>query len=256
MRVDLIDYTGCGSTNKWYAADLLIWTKRTRVEMTPGGLMEIKQWSEVKKLEELAYIAATIPSSWEMVDFTFLIQGVTRAITHQIVRTRTGSYAQQNMSVQKMKGWEYHVGPSIEASLAAKTAYVGTMAQIAKAYEVLCNLPGVLVEDARGVLPTNITTNIVCKYNLRTLCDMLRKRLSPRNQGAKPGVKAGEWTELHGKMKERMIEVMPWTDLFLNRSADKVAAEAYDLANKVRDGGLRVDIMKRVDQLLVEQEDK
>src|SRR4051812_1016288 len=102
MQVDLIDYTGRGMNDPWYAASLMIWTKRTRTEISPGGLEEIRSWPEERKLEELRYMAATVPSSWEMCDFMFLITGVTRAFTHQLVRTRTLSYAQQAMQVLRV----------------------------------------------------------------------------------------------------------------------------------------------------------
>jgi hypothetical protein len=51
-------------------------------------------------------------------------------------------------------------------------------------------------------------------------------------------------------MKERMVEALPWTDLFLNRTADNVAADLYAMLEQVPDKQLRVDITKRVDQLM------
>ena len=38
-------------------------------------------------------------------------------------------------------------------------------------------------EDARGILPTNILTNITMSANLRTIVELVRKRSSPRVQG-------------------------------------------------------------------------
>lgn len=252
MKVTLIDHTGKGYNDPWYAAALMIWTKRTRVEMTPGGIDEILGWPDDKKTEELRYMAATVPSSWEFCDFTFLIQGVTRAFTHQFVRTRTLSFAQQAMQVLRVDqgdGWDFHVGTTIAGKPAVEQVYRDAMATIAKAYTTLADTPGVKTEDARGVLPTNIVTNIVAKGNLRTWCDLLRKRASPRNQGATPGSE-GEWTVVHREIKRQMLEALPWTDLFLNRVADKVAADAYVLLEKVEDKKLRTDLTKHIDQLL------
>ncbi len=90
MKVTLIDWTGKG-IDPWYSASLMIWTKQTRTQMSPGGFEEIRAWSEERKLEELKYMPATVPSSWEFTDFVFLIEGVTRAFTHQLVGTRTAS---------------------------------------------------------------------------------------------------------------------------------------------------------------------
>src|SRR5262252_10728348 len=108
----------------------MIWTKRTRTEMTPGGLDEIRAWPEEKLIDELRYMAATVPSSWEFVDFTFLITGVTRAFSHQLVRTRTASYAQQAMQVLRVdqgNGWDYHVGTSLEGKTLSEKVYRDTM---------------------------------------------------------------------------------------------------------------------------------
>ena len=81
------------------AAELLLFTKSTRLTMAPSLLAEIHAWPQEKKLAELAYMANTIPSSWEFVDYVFLVEGVSRAYTHQQVRTRAASYAQQTMRV-------------------------------------------------------------------------------------------------------------------------------------------------------------
>jgi flavin-dependent thymidylate synthase len=252
VKVELIDYTGKGFNNPWYSASLMIWTKRTRTEITPGGLEEIMSWSEEKKMEELRYMAATVPSSWEMCDFMFLITGVTRAFTHQLVRTRTLSYAQQAMQVlrvDKGNGWDYHVGTTIAENPVARRVYEDEMKAISLVYTTLADTPGIATEDARGVLPTNILTNIVVKGNLRALADMLRKRASPRNQGARPG-KEGEWTVVHREMKRTMIDALPWTEIFLERTADVVAADLYRMLEDVPDKLLKTNLTKAVDQLL------
>jgi flavin-dependent thymidylate synthase len=244
MRINLIDYTGKGTGDPWYAASLMIWTKRTRVEMSPGGLDEIIAWPEEKKVEELKYMAATVPSSWEFCDYTFLIQGVTRAFTHQLVRTRTLSYAQQAMQVLDVSqgpGWEALVGPTVQQDENRRNIYSRTLAVIADSYKLLVR-DGTKVEDARGLLPTNILTNIVVKGNLRSFCDLIRKRVSPRNQG--------EFVDVLRFMKEEMLRVHPWTDLFINRTADVVAADLYNMIAQIEDKMLRTDINKGIDQLL------
>src|SRR4051812_12726429 len=116
MKVTLIDWTGCGNPDEWHAANVLIFTKSTRLTMAPGLFKEIADWPTDKKLKELEYMANTIPSSWEFCDYTFMIEGVTRAFTHQFVRSRTWSFAQQTMQVLDVStgpGWDYLTGPSI-----------------------------------------------------------------------------------------------------------------------------------------------
>ena len=107
MDVRLIDCTGFGTADPArYAAERLVFTKQTRLEMRPGLLAEIEAWPDERIEQELDYMANTIPSSWEFVTYTFLITDVTRAFTHQFVRTRTASYAQQTMRVLNVNGWE------------------------------------------------------------------------------------------------------------------------------------------------------
>jgi flavin-dependent thymidylate synthase len=239
---------------QWYAAGLMIWTKQTRTQMSAGGLGQILDMPEQKKIDELRYMAATVPSSWEFCDFMFLIEGVSRAFTHQFVRTRTLSFAQQAMQVLRVdqgNGWDYLIGETIKAHPLAEETYRKTMETIASTYTELADIPGIHTEDARGVLPTNILTNIVAKGNLRVWADLLRKRASPRNQGAKPGSE-GEWAMVHREIKRQMIEALPWTDLFLNRTEDKVAADMYVMLEQLPPELklLKTNLTKGVDQLL------
>jgi thymidylate synthase (FAD) len=162
-------------------------------------------WSEIE--DELRYMAKTIPSSWEFVTYTFLINDVTRGFTHQFVRTRTGSYAQQTMRVLRMCGWEYGTGPTIFRDEALRQKYDEAMGAIDSVYSQLIK-SGAAIEDARGVLPTNIHTNIVAKFDLRVMADMLRKRASSRTQGEYRDVLEGMKAEimrvpLHKSLKKR-----------------------------------------------------
>jgi len=201
MKVTLINHTQD-------AAELLIFTKSTRLNMNVDGLESIKGWSDAKKQEELEYISNTIKSSWEFVDYTFMIEGVSRAFTHQFVRNRMGSYAQQTMRMLDVSGFEYVTGPTVDGS----ERYHDAMATINAEYEELIK-EGAKVEDARGILPTNICTNIVAKYNLRTLSDMLASRRSLRTQS--------EFRSVAMAMEAEILRVHPWAKTFLrDRKAD------------------------------------
>lgn len=217
MQVQLIDYTGAGAADPArHAANVLVFTKQTRLEMKPGLLTEIETWPWEKVLDELSYMANTIPSSWEMCNYTFLVNDVSRAFTHQFVRTRTGSYAQQTMRVLNVNGWDYATGPSIEGDPERQMLYAATMREIADTYDDLVN-NGAKIEDARGILPTNILTNIVAKFDLRTLADTARKRASSRTQG--------EYRQVMDAMLTEVKRVHPWASLFLDRTFDKAAEE-------------------------------
>lgn len=245
MKLTLIDYTGRGTPNPArYAAELLVFTKRTRLTMDVDGLTAVAAMSDEEIEAELQYMARTIPSSWEFVSYTFLVQDVTRAFTHQFVRTRTGSYAQQTMRVLNVDGWTYETGPSIEGG-AQETAelYHDTMATIAAAYQMLIEL-GAEIEDARGVLPTNIHTNIVAKFDLRTLVTTLRKRASHRTQS--------EYRAVMDALRAAICDVHPWAAIFLDRDVDRVFKEIEEVGQCLYDSvapGARTRLMKLVDEL-------
>lgn len=220
MKVTLIDHTGMGHPDPDHAINVLIFTKSTRLTMSPGLFSEIAAWPREKKLSELEYMANTIPSSWEFVNYTFMVEGVSRGFTHQFVRSRQFSFAQQTMRVLNVSegaGWDYLTGPSIEANQFAKKKYDDGMMAIADLYKELNAGAGVKIEDARGILPTNILTNIVGKCNMRTFVELVRKRSSPRTQS--------EYRDVLEAMKEAVRAVHPWIDLFINRTFDRAANE-------------------------------
>jgi len=259
MKVQLIDYTGAGHPDPArHAANVLVFTKQTRLNMTPRLMVEIALWDEPRIYQELSYMANTIPSSWEFVNYSFLITDVTRAFTHQFVRTRTGSYAQQTMRVLDVSGWSFGRGPTVEHPVpfpdeegqegeefeqarARAELYDDTMVTIDCAYRDLIDM-GAKIEDARGILPTNILTNIVANFSLRSVADLVRKRSSPRTQG--------EYRSVLDAMKAEVIRVHPWAALFLDRDFDRAAAE---LDNKINgldiSEEVRTKMMKLVDQM-------
>lgn len=243
MKVTLIDHTGKGNSDPDYAINLLLFTKNTRLQMTPGLLEEISDWPRSKKMDELAYMANTIPSSWEFIHYTFLMEDVTRAFTHQLVRTRNASYAQQTMRVLDVSqgpGWDYAVGPSI-VSKEAEEVYRIAMATIAAAYKALVGM-GVAVSDARGLLPTNILTNIIMTINMRNFIDMVHKRSGPRVQD--------EYRTVIEAAKAAALTVHPWLSIFLERTFDKAAAELEESISELQlPEARRMKLFKLVDQM-------
>jgi flavin-dependent thymidylate synthase len=196
MNVELLSYTPD-------ALNLLLKTKGTRLKHEE----DVATWDEDKKQEHLQYMLDTIKSSWEFVDYTFSLEGVTRAFTHQLVRTRTGSYAQEAMRVIDASGFSTLIPPSVEQDPKAKSAWIDLMDDIGDTYEQLDRF-GIPRQDARGVLPTNVLTNIICKFNLRTLNNMAELRLCTRTQG--------EYQQVFREMRRLVIQVHPWAEDFIN----------------------------------------
>lgn len=200
MKVTLINYTP-------NALETLLFTKGTRLQMSATGLDDIASWPQEKVNEHLEYMKHTIQSQFEFVDYIFMIEGVTRAFTHQLVRHRIGtSFAQQAQRVVNMAGFGYVTGPSIAENPELQAIYDEAMGTINRYYQKLVDA-GARTQDARGVLPTNIATNIVFKGNLRTLHDMALKRLCVKTQG--------EFQDVFRAMITAVTDVHPWAEAFL-----------------------------------------
>lgn len=206
MNVTLINYTGCGHPNPNFAAAVLAYTKNTRLEMGADGFARFLAMGEDELKPELDYIAGTIRSSWEFVDFHFQINGVTRAFTHQMVRTRTASYAQQAQRVVDLSAMEVDEPDTVSTHPEAHKAWRQGVEAIKETYRIMQEA-GVPNQDCRGIVPTNILTNISVKMNLRTLADIVGKRENLRAQG--------EYAHVARNMALRALEVMPWIEPFL-----------------------------------------
>jgi len=196
MKISLMEYTN-------NAKELLIFSKKTRIRMSPRSWADVLAMPDEEKDKELKYVFGTIGSSWEFVSYVFLIQGVTRAFTHQLVRHRVGiSFAQQAQRVVDMTDFEYLATGDCEGN----EVYSGIMAHISEGYHILIE-DGVKPQDARGVLPTNVLTNILMKVNLRTLSGLLNIRLCVKAQGEFQGVAR--------RLREEVLMVHPWADQVL-----------------------------------------
>lgn len=111
--------------------------------------------------------------------FTFYISGVSRALTHQLVRHRLASYSQQSQRYCKLENGEqfgYVTPPSIKQSELAEKYYYAFMAATSELYHSLLK-EGVPAEDARYVLPNAACTNITVTMNLRQLMHFCNERL-------------------------------------------------------------------------------
>jgi flavin-dependent thymidylate synthase len=207
MKVNLIQYVGQYSPDpSRTAAEFLIYIKSTRLQQGPDTREKIANMTTEEVNITLHEMAMTIRSSWEFLDYTFEISGVTRAFTHQFVRTRQGSYAQQTMRTVDMDGFDVTCPSTIENDRLRGPVWSHCIRHIRDAYKDLVS-DGVPPEDARGLLPTNVQTNIIAKFNLRTLADMAGKRQNPRAQQ--------EYQDVFKAMANSVLAVHPFTRVFL-----------------------------------------
>ncbi len=184
------------------ALELLIYTKNTRLQ-GEQTLYQIQRWPMEKKMAELNYMKDTIKSSWEFVDYVFEITGVSRAFTHQFVRTRNGSYAQQSQRTVNAQDSDWVVPSDNKYSPRLENDYNEVINNSMNGYADLIEA-GMEIQDARGVLPTNIETSIIAKFNLRTLNQMAEVRLCTKTQG--------EYQTVFRAMKAEVVNVHPWAE--------------------------------------------
>ncbi|NLG87432.1 MAG: FAD-dependent thymidylate synthase [Firmicutes bacterium] len=138
-------------------------------------------------------------SPTEHVTFTFAIEGVSRALSHQLVRHRIASYSQKSQRYVREKNFDFIVPPSISQLPTAKKRFLETMAIIQQAYDEL--LEEVPAEDARYVLPNACETKLVATFNCRSLFNFFRLRCCTRAQW--------EIRELACQMRDKVRQVAP-----------------------------------------------
>jgi thymidylate synthase (FAD) len=139
------------------------------------GMSDEKARKAIAKIVGMGHLSVI-----EHAYFTFSVEGVSRALTHQLVRHRIASYSQQSQRYVPMDEAEYIVPPSISADKEAKRRYEELMDCIWKAYSELAET--VPKEDARYVLPNACNTNITVTMNARELWHLFSLRCCRRAQ--------------------------------------------------------------------------
>jgi thymidylate synthase (FAD) len=114
--------------------------------------------------------------------FTFSIEGVSRAMTHQLVRHRIASYTQQSQRYVKYDTLEKYVTPpTIAEDTETNKIFDETLEKISETYQSLLKM-GVPKEDARFILPNAAKTNIIVTMNARELRHFFNLRCCMRSQ--------------------------------------------------------------------------
>ena len=147
-------------------------------------------------------------SPLEHVSFTFAIEGISRALTHQLVRHRIASYSQQSQRYVTGKNFSYIIPPSIEKNSKAKEKFITLMDSIKETYQDLLDIfdeENIKVkecrEDIRFILPQAAQTRIVVTMNCRALLNFFEHRCCIRAQW--------EIRALANKMRKECIKILP-----------------------------------------------
>lgn len=142
---------------------------------------EDKASPEIKKKIIRKVIKRGHLSVIEHVSFTFLIEGISRACSHQLVRHRLASYSQQSQRYVDFEGLKYIIPPSILKSGELEKIYKDFINDAFNLYRKLRD-NRIPQEDARFVLPNASSTSILVSMNARELLHFLGLRLCRRAQ--------------------------------------------------------------------------
>ncbi len=182
MKVKLLRYTPDGEKLISSAAKLCY--SAVGVEEIEEGLTEDKIEKFLNNLINIGH-----ESPIEHISFTFGVEGVSRSLTHQLVRHRIASYSQQSQRYVKEKQFEYVIPKEIENIAPAKELFIKQMLEDQKTYDKLVDLlmeqgrsEKEAIEDARYVLPNAAETKVVLTMNARSLMHFFRLRTCERAQ--------------------------------------------------------------------------
>jgi len=198
MKVTLISHTP--EPEKVIATAAKLCYSSSDIGSLKEGLTEEKTESFINMLASIGH-----ESPMEHVSFTFGIEGISRACSHQLVRHRIASYSQKSQRYVNENGFEYVTPPEITECPEAKTEFDRQMKIIAESYEKIAEIltqkhaaamenEGMeksealkkarkkAYEDARFVLPNACETKIVVTMNVRSLFNFFRHRCCNRAQ--------------------------------------------------------------------------
>lgn len=174
---------------------------------SPVGTEDIAEGLTAEATEKFLNFLTGIghESPIEHVSFTFSAEGISRTLTHQLVRHRIASYSQQSQRYVKLDAFEYIMPPAIEAIPLAKAYFEEAMKQDQETYDKLVdileksafekfmqeglpekqarkNAEKAAIEDARYVFPNACETKILFTMNARTLRHFFAHRCCNRAQ--------------------------------------------------------------------------
>lgn len=113
--------------------------------------------------------------------FTFIIEGISRAASHQLVRHRIASYSQQSQRYVKYEEGSTMTPPAISKLGEASALYKKFIADSEAVYKRLMEA-GIPKEDCRFVLPSAVKTNLLVTMNARSLWNFFNLRCCERSQ--------------------------------------------------------------------------
>jgi flavin-dependent thymidylate synthase len=154
----------------------------------------------------------------EFIDLHFLLEGVPRSFTDQLERQRTAVYVQESLrfAVKDNASGEVAYPPSLldkKDDHPWRMIWDATCGYVGEAYNQLISA-GMPAEDARGLLPLNITTRVHYKTNLRNLAEHAGMRLCSQAQY--------HWKEVWAGIIQAILDYGPNSEHWQQREIVKI----------------------------------
>lgn len=155
-----------------------------RLCYAPVGAAELLERMDDEAIHRVlrTIITSGHTSALEHASYTFAIDGVSRAMTHQLVRHRLASYNQQSQRyVSFAEEPQFVIPPRVAEDPEVLERFEAANKAAFEAYRGLIE-SGVEAEDARYLLPNAVETKIVVTMNLRELLHFFELRCCKRAQ--------------------------------------------------------------------------
>ncbi|MDP2682473.1 MAG: FAD-dependent thymidylate synthase [Deltaproteobacteria bacterium] len=175
MKVTLLNFTPAPEKTVVLAAKLCYSDSNiSQLEEKVLGASFEKFLGKILKMGHLSVL--------EHAGFTFGIEGISRATSHQLVRHRLASYSQQSQRYVKFKeGLEFVTPPSIKKNAKIGEKFSDITASLYSLYNEMIEA-GIPAEDARYILPNAAETKIIVTMNARELLHFFGLRTCERAQ--------------------------------------------------------------------------
>lgn len=140
---------------------------------------------ETKELEEFLDKKIFSKGHWSIMEhvyLTFVIEDVSRTLTHQLVRHRHLSYSQKSQRYCKLEDKDFLVIPeAMKENKNVEMISNDLKEYILNTRQNLVDL-GFKEEDIRFIYPNGTKTTVVVSANMRALIEVMNKRLCSRAQ--------------------------------------------------------------------------
>lgn len=173
------------------------------------------EWSKIQQSIEEMSKGKSLGLGMEAANFTFLVEGISRIITHQIVRTRVGvTYSQRCTGDQDLR-YDNFMVPRSYNKIENRELLQRYKKLILEAKQLYADSldSGVPITDARYCLPPGNMNYIYVHISLSTLIPLIGKRMCTNE--------TIEYNEVSSQMRNEVIKKFPLLENVLMADCDK-----------------------------------